>query len=267
MSSRSSLGSSGPGQGTPNAQSANLVMIPYNNKNASSVQWSFDVQRELPWQSFMTVAYVGSKMSHTDSSDYTYNDPPPAYLDTNLQGRRPYPYYVSQGENNSLRALGEIRSLDCPNGSYEALQTSIEKRYSSGLLLTMNYVYSKVIGERYQRNGVDNFQDRNNRRADRAVMPYDIKHNVNISYVYEPPFLSHFKGIAKAIIGGWQTSGILSLRTGLPFEISEGNAGSSSQANTPLRAKPLPMPSPLSSRQEGSAAPAIGRDQIGRAHV
>ena len=219
-----------PGQGTPASASANVIMMPYDNKQSSNVQWSFDLQRELPWQVILTAAYVGSKTSHIDTSVHAFNDPMPAYLDTNFQARRPYPYYVSQGEDNVRRPLGQIRLLDDnSNGNYNSLQTSMQKRYSTGLVLTVNYVWGKALGEGYERNGGSLYQDPRNRRADRARYPFDIHHNATLNFVYEPAFLKRLHGVKKTILGGWQTSGVLSLRTGLPFNIS--NPGGSSSLN------------------------------------
>ena len=215
-----------PGQGTPAGASANVILMPYDNKQSSNGQWSFDLQRELPWQSVLTLAYVGSKTTHIDTSVHAFNDPNPVYLDTNFNARRPYPFYVSQGEDNVRRPLGQIRFLDDnSNGNYNSLQASLQKRYSAGMTLTANYVYGKALGEGYERNGGSPYQDPRNRRADRGRYPFDITQNFTTSFVYEPPFLKRFKGFVGGVIGGWQTSGVVTLRTGLPFNITNPSSG------------------------------------------
>jgi hypothetical protein len=119
--------------------------------------------------------------------------------------------------------------MDCySNGSYEGLQVSAQKKYSQGLSMALAYVYSKALGEGYERNGGIPFQDPNNRRADRQRYSFDVTHSAVINYVYEFPFLNRFKGFAGAFLRGWQTNGVITLRTGFPFGVSGGNLNTGS---------------------------------------
>jgi hypothetical protein len=66
-------------------------------------------------------------------------------------------------------------------------------------------------------------QDVRNRAADRGRFDFDITHNASINYVYDMPFLNRFKGVAGAFLGGWQTNGIVALKSGLPFTPAGGS--------------------------------------------
>jgi hypothetical protein len=196
--------------------------MPPDNKSSNHVQWSLDLQRELPWDILATVGYVGSKTSNLDLSIGNFNNPDPA-PNTDFNGRRPYQAYVSQGEGNQARGLGNIRYLDSfGNGSNHGLQTSLEKRYSSGLTFGLAYTYSKSQGEGYGRNesagnissGLQNPRDR---RASRTRYGFDVRHNAVINFVYEMPFLERFHGPAGVALGGWQINGIITFRSGFPF--------------------------------------------------
>jgi hypothetical protein len=211
-----------PGQGTAPAR-VNLIALIPDNRNSNHVQWSLDIQRALPFNTFLTVGYVGSKTSHLDNNISNFNSPDPS-PDTNVNARRPWQAYVSQGEGNVVRGLGEIRYLDSyANGSYHGLQTSVEKRYSKGLTYGISYVYSKSLGEGYERNGGFTYQNPRDRRADRMRYPFDVTHNAVLHYVYEMPFLNRIQGVAGWFLAGWQTNGILTLRTGFPFNVGGGN--------------------------------------------
>ena len=216
-----------PGQGTSAART-NLTVMPPDNKSTNHVQWSLDVQRELPWSMQLTVGYVGSKTSNLDNSIANFNSPDPS-SNTDINSLRPYQAFISQGEGNAPRGLGAVRYLDSyANSSYHGLQMSLDKRYSNGLTLGLAYTYSKAIGEGYGRNegGGDvggGYQDPRDRRAARGRFGFDVTHNAVINYVYEFPFLNRFKGVAGAILAGWQTNGILTLRTGFPFNVAGGN--------------------------------------------
>ncbi|MFN0170127.1 MAG: TonB-dependent receptor domain-containing protein [Bryobacteraceae bacterium] len=209
--------------GSPNVQRrTGLILIPPDNKYSSHVQWSFDIQRALPFQAFLTVAYVGSKTSHIDTSWANFNSPDPS-PNSDVDGRRPWQAYVDPYFNNEPRGLSTIRYLDSyANGFYHGLQTTVEKRYSKGLVVNMAYTFSKSMGEGYERNGGEVSQDPRNRRADRQRYFFDTTHNANINYVYEMPFLNRFKGVLGGIIGGWQTNGIVTMRTGFPFNFGGG---------------------------------------------
>ena len=98
-----------------------MLLFPPDNKSSSVVQWSFDVQRALPSRIFLTVGYVGSKTSHIDNTVPNFNQPDPS-TNTDINGRRPWQAYVTQGEGNHARLLGTIRYLDSyANANYNAL--------------------------------------------------------------------------------------------------------------------------------------------------
>lgn len=222
-----------PGQGTAAARTNVLAFTP-DNRASSVWQWSFDIQRELPWSTIVTIGYVGSKTSHIDNTVSNFNSPSPS-TNTDFNSRRPYQAYVSAGEGNAARLLGNIRYLDSfGNASYHAMQMQVQKRYSHGVTAGLAYTFSKALGEGYGRNdpagGVQSlYQDPNNRRANRGRYGFDVTHNVVLNYVWDIPVFLGAKGVKKAVLGGWQASGVITLRTGFPFSLAGGanNTGGS----------------------------------------
>jgi hypothetical protein len=221
-----------PGQGTSAART-NVLLFPPDNKASSVVQWSFDVQRALPAKLFLTVGYVGSKTSHLDNTVPNFNQPDPS-TNTDINSRRPFQAYVSQGDPNQPRLLGTIRYLDSyGNANYNALQVQAEKRYTAGFTMGLAYTYGKALGEGYGRNdpaGDVNsvYQDPRNRRANRGRYGFDITHNVVMNYVYDLPIFRRSTGVLQAVAGGWQTSGVITLHTGYPFTVAGGNLNTGS---------------------------------------
>jgi hypothetical protein len=217
----------------PAGSRVNLLAVPYNNRYSNTYQWSLDIQRALPFNTFLSIGYVGSVSKHLDTTVPGFNDARPS-SNTDINSRRPYQNYVSLGEGNTVLPLGTIRYLDSYQSSnYNGLQVMVEKRYSNGLTFGMNYTYSKALGDNggTDRNSGASVQpDVTNRRADYGRINFDITHAASINFVYDMPFLQRFKGVASAILGGWQTNGIVSLRTGFPFSPNGGsdlNTGSS----------------------------------------
>src|SRR5204862_3548370 len=124
-----------------------------DNKASSVVQWSFDIQRELRWSTIMTVGYVGSKTSHIDNTIPNFNSPATPSTNTDFNSRRPWQAYISRGESDQARLLGNIRYLDSfADSNYEALQVQVQKRYTRGFTARLAYTFGKALAEGYCRH-------------------------------------------------------------------------------------------------------------------
>jgi hypothetical protein len=220
----------------PAGSRVNILMMPFDNRYANSYQWSMDVQRALPFSMFFSIGYVGSSSHHLDSTITGYNQAPIS-TNTDVNSRRRYQAYVSMGEGNTVLPLGTIRYLDSfANSNYNALQVLLEKRYGKGLSFGFNYTYSRALGDNGggdRNGGAGSQQDVLNRAADYGPLTFDLAHAASANFVYEMPFLNRFKGIAGAFLAGWQTNGIVTLKTGLPFTPSGG-----SDTNTGMSGRP-----------------------------
>ncbi len=194
------------------------------------VQWSFDAQHQLPGRGVLTVGYVGSKGSNIDGR-WEINNPNPAIntLTSSIQSRRPIQFVVD-GPGGPLRPINTIRFLTNGNNSwYNGLHVNYEKRMSHGLQFGLAYTFSQALGEGYGRNesfgGTSNvMQNPHDRAAEKGRYPFDVRHNAVANFLYEIPTLAGMKNNAgKYIFGGWQANGIVTLRTGFPFTVSQGN--------------------------------------------
>ena len=212
-----------------------------DNFQPRMLQWSFGIQRQLPWNSVLDVSYVGSKGVHIDNTVELNNpDPGLSSLPTTPQQRRPY-QFVTDGFGGLVRPISRIRWLDSgANSWYHGLQVNYQKRLSKGLLANLAYTYSKSEGEGYGRN--ESFGSTNNgsyqnprlRSADKSVFPFDVKHNAVISWLYEIPTTAAFsRGVGRQVFGGWQANGIWTVRTGLPFVVQQSNTLNT--FNSPVR--------------------------------
>lgn len=201
-------------------------------------QWSFDVQQQFFWGMTLNVGYVGSRTTQLDNT-VELNSPDPAFntASSTLQSRRPYQFI---NDNGIIRPVTRIRFLDSGgNAWYQGLQMTLQKRFSNGLSFTIAYTFSKSLMEGYGRNEGDGFnsntyQNPRNRAAEKGRVGFDVTHNTVANFVYELPFFNNTNnGFVKAILGGWQTNGILTFRTGFPFAVTQG--GIVNTANTPVR--------------------------------
>jgi len=118
------------------------------------------------------------------------------------------------------------------NQYYNSLQTTFQRRLSTGLSLLANYTYSKCRGDYGDLLGVN--QGHGFRapylagfgpKGDYALCGEDVTNIVHLSGVYKLPFGSgqHFahdaRGAVNQVIGGWSVNWILTLQGGFPFSI------------------------------------------------
>jgi hypothetical protein len=146
---------------------------------------------------------------------------------------------------NALRTfapgIGEIYSLEnVANSNYNGLQVTARK-VSGPLTLGVSYSYSHSIDNASDRSDAT-FVNSFNLASNRASSNFDQRHLLHISYIYELPVLHALDGIfhfadsdptntvanpggfsdsraAKAILNGWQVSGITLFETGIPFTV------------------------------------------------
>jgi hypothetical protein len=139
----------------------------------------------------------------------------------------PFPQYVHfQGDSPPIA-----------NSIYHAAQIRVEKQFSAGLQFLMTYTWSKSIdnasstddsvvflGGGYLATGnVIPVQNPYDLGAERSESIFDIPQVLQLSYVYELPvghgktFGREMNSILDAIVGGWQTNGIIRIDDGRPI--------------------------------------------------
>ena len=108
---------------------------------------------------------------------------------------------------------------------YDSMQTTVNRRFGSGLTFGSQWTWAHDIGNTGGSNEANTTQDPTNFGLDRGNNNFDVRHSVNISALYEVPFgpgkkyASSSTGLTRALVGGWQIGEIWNARTGLPMEI------------------------------------------------
>jgi hypothetical protein len=199
----------------PNPTTAQ-VWVPKNYHNGYIETWNFAVQQQLPWNLSLDVAYVGSHGVNT-----------PAAVNLNAgqvigAGAAGEPFFAKYGTTAAVTQY--FRGF---SSTYNSLQVKFDRRFSSGFRMTTAFTWQKAMDFQSGDDGGLDFYagqgiNRNYARAD-----FDRTLNYIQSYVYELPFGrgKHYlsNSIAGRIVGGWQVSGILELRTGTPLTFIGGN--------------------------------------------
>ncbi|MGH7463471.1 MAG: hypothetical protein ACREMA_20880, partial [Longimicrobiales bacterium] len=154
------------------------------------------------------------------SNNLNLNQPSPG--PTSIASRRPY-FAVRPQLADVSYALSDGLS------NYNAFQLTVDKRMSQGLGVLAAYTWGHIIenvGNDYG-GGYTPPQDIRNRNADRGNAGFDTRHRMTVASLYHLPFGKgrHWLnrgGAASFLLGGWQTNGIVSLRSGFPFNITQG---------------------------------------------
>jgi Carboxypeptidase regulatory-like domain/TonB dependent receptor len=105
---------------------------------------------------------------------------------------------------------------DVGNSNYNSLQATLELRRTKGLILNLNYTFSKAIDDTAgTRSGYD-------WATERAVSTNDQTHVLNAIFLYQPPLgrghsLAGGSPLLRALLSDWEISGITTFRSGRPI--------------------------------------------------
>jgi hypothetical protein len=210
-------------------------------RNGQMQQFNFTVQRELGRDMVATVGMVSSAGAKLYwARNINQPDPGPGAVDP----RRPY--------NPILPGVTGITWLESSGNSFfSSLQTTLEKRFSSGFYFLGNWTWShgldNVGGDGGNNGPVP--QNPRDRRSDWATSNSDVRHRVNLAATYLLPFgpgrrYASSGGALAHVIGNWEIGGIAVLQSGLPYTVtvagSPSNTGAGSRANPVAGVDPNP---------------------------
>ena len=172
------------------------------------------VERELPWKFAAQVGYVGTRVIG-QMGFININAGPPG---TGTAGRPLNIKFGLQADINSIQPYA--------NTTYDALQALFTRRWGSSLFGTA-YTWSKTINFA-DNDGGPRIQYLPEKQRNRGPASYDRTHNLESYLVYDLPFGKGQKwareGWASKVLGGFQVSGVMSIMSGIPFYVIQGNA-------------------------------------------
>lgn len=204
------------------------LYIPRNTPDGYIQNWHISVQHELTSRSVVELSWVGNHALKLPLlADLNQARPPLPGEEVNgtLQARRP------------IQPFGSISAvLPGAFSNYHALQARLELRASRDLYLLNSFTWSKAIDNAGQvleevNGSTGTPQNVYNLAADRGVSGYDIPLLNVTSFVWNVPvgrgraFASGASSIVDALIGGWQISGINTMRSGRPINLRYATAG------------------------------------------
>jgi hypothetical protein len=211
--------------------------VALNFKNTAIQQFNLNVQKDFAGN-VITVAYVGMLGHHIGVAigDLDFVFPGRAAgaclaLSTSaaqtacLQPLRPFARQLP----SLTGPIGEY--FTSGNSTYNALQTSFERRLQNGLTFNINYTWAHAIDD------VTGLSNENGDGAtvipnllnkfDRGNSDVDIRHRIAATADYALPFGNSLQGIKGGIAKGWRVNIIDIWETSVPFSILNPNPGRS----------------------------------------
>jgi hypothetical protein len=187
------------------AGSQNVNAFPTNPKDPVSTNWLFGIQQEVARNTILTVNYVANNAHHMQAGvDFYPLNANPANVFTDA---RPYSNFAN--EDIDADKLGS---------NYNSLQVKLRRSVGS-LTFETNYTWSHEFDDMVNVFS-PGFQDPLNPGFDHGSGDWDVRHNLTGSVVYSLPDLKSSSPLVRGVLGGWQTSGILQTRSGLPENIT-----------------------------------------------
>ena len=189
-------------------------------------QWNFTTEFSLPKGNILTVGYVGQHGTHLMAAM--------PYKQKQLVNGAVTPSPFLAGNPDLLAKISQISgTCSCANQRYDALQTTVRKRFSSGLEYQFAYTWSHGMSDSigyYGQGGQAGsqsayWQNLFNQRSEWGPTYFDIQHNISASFVYELPvgkgkqFGANMPKALDLVAGGWQLGGIVMAHTGFPLTI------------------------------------------------
>ena len=201
--------------------SSTLSAVPLNLRNPYSMQFSLGVQQAIGANWVVEIGYHGTRGVHLPVN-YNINQVPldslsatqraeiaaaiAAKQDTTpiIDGFRPYPAF------NSINLFANVAS-----STYHSLQAKVDHRFGHGLNVLAAYTFSKSIDDATDFASSDPSEqvlNSYNRKIQRAVSSFDVPHRFTAAFSYAVP-----APMMKAVLGGWQFNGIITVQSGQPF--------------------------------------------------
>ena len=234
---------SNPGGGTTRNYDLPITLgsIDMNQLTPYTQQWNVNVQRSLSGTMVLEVGYSGSRGIHlmrTQDLNQPRASEGIARGTANADQLRPYKGWSVINHREQSYA-----------SNYHGLQAGLKRSFSRGLMAQLAYTWSKAIDNADFTGGIYGFYpNTGNASGERARASFDSTHNFIASYLWDLPFFRNRSGLPGKVLGGWQYSGVVTIRTGLPIspELGRDIAGVGSSA----RQRPFAI-----------ASPVLGRDQ------
>jgi hypothetical protein len=205
--------------------------LEYNNHISNNWQWNLTTETQLWREAKLQVGYVALRGIHLQSSQNLNQIAPAnrlAFINAGLTFNNRIPTSPTNIDPNSyypFNALNTGRLAQFThNGDsvYHSLQATFQTRFTHNSQFQMSYTWSKNLSDTtlaYIDAGTG-IADTYNARAGRGNADFDRRHILNASLIYNLPALQSRGAFVRGVLGGWETSSILSFFSGAALRVT-----------------------------------------------
>ena len=214
----------------------NLTLAP-NLTLPYTQDWDLNLQHSIGRDFLFEIGYVGTKGTHLPrfiEANPAVFVPGTVNNSSNADQRRLYSGCTLNDSPSSciFSSVGEIAGI--ASSSYNAMETSLKKRFSHGISFLASYTWSKAIDDASSFNMTgsaaqpvagenDLAQNPFDLAAERGLSMFDARNRFVFSYEWALPFWTNGQEWYKQAFGGWQVNGIVTLMSGTPFTVFDSN--------------------------------------------
>src|ERR1700677_4369986 len=227
-----------------------LLVVARNLHLPYAQDWNLNIQQSLGQDWLFQIGYVGTTGVRlprfiegnppvfipgavTTGPGCSVANPCLDFTENKVTQRLLYSGCTLASPNNCIySSVGEIASV--ANSSYNALETSLRKRFNHGMSFLASYTWShsiddvssfNITGSAAQPVAGENdlAQDPFDLAAERGRSMFDSHNRFVFSYQWALPFLQHSSSWYGHFFGNWQLNGIVTAMSGGPFTVFDSN--------------------------------------------
>ncbi len=214
---------------TPGTLKPNIVFYDPNFTSPVIYQTDLALEREIGWNTVLSVSYLGSYGRHLpdfadiniapSTSNITYTVVDPTGKGPLKTGTYATPLFSSTRPNSSFGSMTNIFSA--VNSSYNAMVVQANHRFSNSVQFNFSYTWSHSLD--YGQNE-STFTDTNdllipgNLHAEYGNSNFNVPNRFIVNAVVRSPWKK--EGLAKYLVEGWELAPIYQAQSGLPYSLS-----------------------------------------------
>ncbi len=184
-------------------------------KIPSAYNWSLTYEREVGFDTTVSLAYVGRTGLHLERERElnqlrTGTLFQPSSAGVNVNALRPFKGFA-------FIPMGETAA----RSEYNSFQLEVNRRFTKGLSFGLAYTLSESFDNASGRR--DRLYDAYNDRSYWGYSGFDNRHIAVVNFIYEVPFLRGNNQLMGRLLGGWMVTGITQFQTGTPITIGTGD--------------------------------------------
>lgn len=203
-------------------------------------QWNLAVQQQITPQATFTLAYIGNiaeRIYPGETEGYNANVPrlPSTQADlADRDARRPYYDRFNSVYNGTTVQCCNMDINDlapAARANYNALQATVEQRFSHGFSLLANYTWSRAMNYGSTYFAQDPVVEYGPSDTNRGQL-FTMSGQWQLPFGRNKPLFGNANRWVNQVIGGWQLAGDTTWESGLPFTPTYGECGADQDIDT-----------------------------------